>query len=903
MSKSTFYDHNQVEANWQKVWEDLQFFQGTANLVDPSTSHSSPKASKGESLRMTDREKMYLLFAFAYPSGSGLHVGHVESKTALDILARYYRMNGKDVFFPVGWDAFGLPAENYAIKTGVPPVETTKNAIDTFRRQLKRIGISYDWAGEIATCHPGYYKWTQWIFAQLFNKGLAYQSMGKVNWCPSCQTVLANEQVVNGHCERCDDEVIQKEMKQWYFKITDYKDELISGLDQVDWPAPTKSQQLNWIGRSEGVEVNFQVKESEQKITCFTTRIDTIFGVTFLVISPEKFLKFKLEKIQSEEDSKKTKEYIDKAFKKTEEERQIGQKDKTGIDTGLVAVNPVNDEEIPIFVADYVLEGYGTGAVMGVPAHDKRDFQFAKKFDLLIKQVIDSGLEYDHKKWQDQYADYGQLVNSGKFNGMTSKEAQEAIAADYSPVMKKVTSYKLRDWLISRQRYWGAPIPIIYDPEGAPHLVKDADLPWKLAEDVDFKPTGESPLKTSQELQERTEQYARENFADLIEKNGWDKDGKGWIPEYDTMDTFVDSSWYYLRYTDPRNEESFASVEQMKKWLPVDFYMIGPEHIVLHLLYSRFFTKFLRDQGYLDFDEPFIKMRHQGMILGPDGKKMSKSKGNVINPDEIVEKFGADTLRVYEMFMGPIDMDKPWDPNSVVGVYRFLQRIHKLVMDEGPTRPSSSSDLSTTEDKDIVRKLHQTIRKVNQDIPNLKFNTAIASMMEFVNEWETAQKQILRQSGASHSSRSTPTNSAGKQDDSTDIVSLSVLSRESVLMFVKILAPFAPFLTEELYQHLSDPKARNSKPEDGKKSLESIHLSDWPVFDPSLAKDQVVTIPVQINGKRRDEIQVESDKIKDQDFVLDLVKNSQVISKWIENKQIIKEIYVPGKIVNLVVKT
>lgn len=876
MSKSTFYDHNKVEEKWQKIWEDLQLFQGTAN--------STSKFDESRSTIHDLRSKMYLLFAFAYPSGSGLHVGHVESKTALDILARYYRMNGRDVFFPVGWDAFGLPAENYAIKTGVPPVETTKNAIDTFRRQLKRIGISYDWKGEIATCHPGYYKWTQWIFAQLFNKGLAYQSMGKVNWCPSCQTVLANEQVIQGTgdsgqraglCERCDSEVIQKEMKQWYFKITDYKDELISGLDQVDWPEPTKAQQLNWIGRSEGVEVNFQVKESDQKITCFTTRIDTIFGVTFLVISPEKFLKLQLEKMQAEEEREKTREYIDQAFKKTEEERQIGQKDKTGIDTGLMAINPVNDEEIPIFVADYVLEGYGTGAVMGVPAHDKRDFQFAKKYKLAIKQVIDSGLKYGFKKWQDQYAEYGFLVNSDSFDGKTSKEAQKAIVADYSQVMKKVTSYKLRDWLISRQRYWGAPIPIIYDPDGAPHLIKEEDLPWKLAEDVDFKPTGESPLKTSQELQKRTEEYARENFADLIAKNDWDEEGKGWIPEYDTMDTFVDSSWYYLRYTDPRNEQEFASVEQMKKWLPVDFYMIGPEHIVLHLLYSRFFTKFLRDEGYLDFDEPFIKMRHQGMILGPDGKKMSKSKGNVINPDEIVEKFGADTLRVYEMFMGPIDMDKPWDPNSVVGVYRFLQRINSLVVRNGQI----SNQKPQTNSNDLTRKLHQTIQKVGDDIPRLKFNTAIASMMEFVNEWES---QIKNQESEARK---------------------MVLSRESVLMFVKILAPFAPFLSEDLYQKLVDPKTRSSKPEDVENALKSIHLSDWPVFDPSLAKEQVVTIPVQINGKRRDEVQIDSEKIKEKSFVLDLVKNSEVVNKWIENKQIVKEIYVPGKIVNLVVKT
>ncbi|NCO12617.1 leucine--tRNA ligase [Candidatus Pacearchaeota archaeon] len=798
MSKS-IYNHQAIEEKWAKVWEEGKLFQ--------DTSHGDIK------------DKLYLLFAFAYPSGSGLHVGHVESKTALDILARYNRMNGKDVFFPVGWDAFGLPAENYAIKTGTPPEETTKEAMATFGRQLRRIGISYDWENEIATCEPTYYKWTQWIFLQLFNKGLAYQATGKVNWCPSCQTVLANEQVIDGHCERCDHEVVQKDMKQWYFKITEYKDELIDGLNDVDWPEPTKQQQINWIGRSEGVEIDFSIKDTEQKITCFTTRVDTISGVSFIVLSPEKFTQLGLEKNQSDEFRVQTSQYVTASMKRTEEERKIGEKNKTGVDTGLKAINPVTKEEIPIWVADYVLAGYGTGAVMGVPAHDKRDRAFAEKFGFEITQVIDA----------DEETAYGTLINSGKYDGLSSKEAMEKIPNEFSGQMVKTKNYRLRDWLISRQRYWGAPIPIVYDPEGKPHPVKQEHLPWKLPTDVDFKPTGESPLKSSVEFKKRVE--------DLY--------GQGWTPEYDTMDTFVDSSWYYLRYTDTKNQEIFASKEQMSKWMPVDFYMIGPEHIVLHLLYSRFFTKFLRDEGHLNFSEPFMKMRHQGMILGPDGKKMSKSKGNVINPDDVVDKFGADTLRVYEMFMGPIETDKPWDERSVVGVHRFLRRIYDMVIDE--SNEGSSSE--------VVAKLHKTIKKVTQDIPDLKFNTAIAAMMEFINVWESHK---------------------------------GGLNREEKLKFIQLLAPFAPFFTEEMWC---------------KVNKETIHTSNWPEYDESLAKDQEVILPVQVNGKVRAELVISSEELESlsKEDIFEKLAELDRLKKWIDGKEVRKKIYVPGKIVNLVV--
>ncbi len=847
------YDHNQIEEKWQAAWEAQELFQGTA-AVDDAT-----------------KEKLYLLFAFAYPSGSGLHVGHVESKTALDILARFNRMNNKNVFFPVGWDAFGLPAENYAIKTGVPPVETTKTAIDTFRRQIKRIGISYDWKSELATCHPEYYKWTQWIFLKLFEKGLAYQAVGMVNWCPSCQTVLANEQVVNGACERCGTEVVQKEMKQWFFKITDYKDELISGLDQVDWPQATKQQQLNWIGKSSGVKVQFQIKDSEHKLTCFTTRIDTIFGVTFLVISPEKFKELKLEALVGQNQPKTAADseqktaakneqptagsqqaavadYIVAASKKTEEERKIGEKNKTGVDTGIKAINPVNGEEVPLYVADYVLAGYGTGVVMGVPAHDERDHAFATKFGLEIRQVIQQAAKDTAGKTTTAtvHSEYGELINSGTYSGLPSEKAIETLVADFKAAMEIATTYKLRDWLISRQRYWGVPIPIVYDPEGNAHPVREEHLPWLLPTDVEFKPTGESPLTHSQEFKERTEKLY----------------GKGWRPEYDTMDTFVDSSWYFLRYVDARNKEVLAAPDRIKQWLPVDFYMIGPEHIVLHLLYSRFFTKFLRDAGYLHFDEPFMKMRHQGMIMGPDGKKMSKSKGNVINPDEVIEKFGADTLRAYEMFMGPIEADKPWDVSAVAGVYRFLQRIHRLVHE------STAAPHLKTEGAEAVavqRKLHLTIKKITQNIPDLKFNTSIAFMMEFTNAWEKAFQ-------------------AGQ-----------TLSREDQVMFIKVLAPFTPFLAEELYAVVSENRAVNA-------DKTSIHTTSWPSWDEAMVMTEKITLAIQVNGKVRAEIEVAQEDIADSAKILEAAKAIPAIKPWLEGKAIVKEIYIPGKIVSIAVK-
>lgn len=815
------YDPQTIETKWQTYWEEQKLFQ------------------QSEQQSVSPEDKMYLLFAFAYPSGSGLHVGHVESKTALDILARYYRMSGKDVFFPVGWDAFGLPAENYAIKTGIHPAKTTIDAIHTFRRQIKRIGISYDWANEIATSHPEYYRWTQWLFLQLYQEGLAYQKLGMVNWCPSCQTVLANEQVVNGECERCGTKVVQKDLKQWYFKITKYQDELLSGLDQVDWPEATKQHQKHWIGKSDGAVVHFplqsQGKALEETLSVFTTAHDTIFGCTFMVVAPEHQL---LQQHQASITNwDEVSAYIEQTKAKTELDRQV-QKEKTGVKVeGIEVINPMTGQAIPLFVADYVLGGYGTGAIMAVPGHDERDFEFAQKYDLPVIYITsDQKFHSYSQEMKPNLADFT-LAESGEFSGMSFAEGRPAILASLESQQagSAKSEYKLRDWLISRQRYWGAPIPIVYDPEGQPHPVKDEHLPWMLPTDVEFKPTGESPLRLSREFKERTEKLY----------------GKGWTPEYDTMDTFVDSSWYYLRYVDARSKEAFADPAQLQKWLPVDMYMIGPEHIVLHLLYSRFFTKFLRDQGYLNFDEPFMKMRHQGMILGPDNKKMSKSKGNVINPDEVIEKFGADTLRVYEMFMGPLESDKPWNVTAVAGVYRFLTRVHKLIsaaIDQPETKNSVTPD-------QLTRVIHQTLAKVSQDIPKLKFNTAIASMMELINELEKAKRP---------------------------------LTRDEVSMILRMVAPFAPFLAEELW-HQHQPAATRS-----------IHQEEWPQYDDKLLVAEHVKLVVQINGKVRDLLEITAEQAQDEATVKEIALRSEKTAKWVSGQEIKKVIFVPGKLLNLV---
>lgn len=835
MKKSATTQFNPVsfEQRWLDLWEEQELFQGTT-------------------AEQSDREKLYLLFAFAYPSGSGLHVGHVESKTALDILARFTRMQGKQVFFPVGWDAFGLPAENYAIKTGTPPVTTTRQAIDTFRSQIKRLAISYDWKSELATCHPGYYRWTQWLFLQLYQAGLAYQGMGTVNWCPSCQTVLANEQVVDGACERCGTKVVQKQMKQWYFKITKYQEELMTGLDQVDWPNATKQQQLNWIGKKTGITITYSIQNSSGKsegtLDCFTTRPDTNFGATFVVIAPEHPLAQKLA-IQNKEIAA----YIEMAGHKTELERQQEGRKKTGVNTGLVAINNLTDKKLPIWVSDFVLAGFGTGAVVGVPGHDKRDFEFAQAVGLPVIRVVKTSDDdvSEITEISQVQEDDGMMVNSGFLDGMPVKAAIEAMMdhLEKQGWGQRTTTYKLRDWLISRQRYWGAPIPIVYDPEGRPHPVKEEHLPWLLPTDVDFKPTGESPLRSSKEFIERTERLY----------------GKGWRPEFDTMDTFVDSSWYFLRYVSARNETEFANVSQLKRWLPVDFYMIGPEHIVLHLLYSRFFTKFLRDQGLLNFDEPFLKMRHQGMILGPDNKKMSKSKGNVINPDEITEKFGADTLRTYEMFMGPIEADKPWDVRAVIGVYRFWQRFFDLVVSSiDQALPALSEQPPSKNQLLVLRKLHKTIQKASEDIPQLKFNTSIAAFMELINTWESNQGVAL--------------------------------PLDQVSLIIRLVAPFAPFLAEELFQRL--PVSQSAQ----QSSIASVHLQAWPEADADLAKEEQITLPIQVDGKLRGTLMVPTDRDSTEEEMIETALQLPEVAKWVTSATLKRTVYVPKKVLSFVTK-
>lgn len=864
------YFPSEFEQKWVDKWQEEKLFQNTYGQEDV----------------MPDN-KMYLLFAFAYPSGLGLHVGHVESKTALDILARYYRSIGKKVFFPVGWDAFGLPAENYAVKTGIHPEKTTTSAINTFRRQIKRIGISYDWATEIATCHEGYCKWSQWLFLELYKKGLAYKGKAPVNWCPSCQTVLANEQVIamakdksqnsisSQVCERCETEVVQKDMEQWFFKITDYKDELITGLNQVDWPKTTIAQQRNWIGKKEGINIIYPVvselsgvstelSKSIDTVSCFTTRPDTNFGATFIVLSPEhqivqKIIKGDYGSQISKEMQKKVRNYYELSMKKTEEERKMEGQKKTGVFTGLYAKNGLNNSIIPIWVSDFVLSGFGTGAVVGVPGHDVRDFQFAKIFDIPILRVVsENGKTGPITKESEVQEEAGVMINSGFLDGMDIHKAKDKIM-DYlveKGMGKRVVMYNLRDWLISRQRYWGAPIPIVYDPQGKPHVIEKKHLPWKLPDDVDFKPTGESPLRYSKEFKARVETLY----------------GKGWTPEYDTMDTFVDSSWYYFRFCDPRNENEFAKKENIKKWLPVDFYMIGPEHIVLHLLYSRFFTKFLRDEGYIGFSEPFTKMRHQGMILGPDNHKMSKSKGNVINPDEIINEYGADTLRMYEMFLGPIDADKPWSQSGVQGLYRFLKRIWNLFQNE----------LETGKDQkqvDISVSLNKTIKKVGEDIEALKFNTAIASMMQLLNEIE-AQLRV-NELTSSDKQQEAHTNTLTREP-----VNLrTVLTKDDGKKILKILSPFAPFITEEIWRGIFGEK-------------QSIHLSVWPKAQECEKGDAILTIPVQVSGKFRGTISVQNSKCKEQEYIIAEALKQESIKKYVDNKKF-KAIYVEGKILNL----
>ena len=800
------YNHKPVEGKWQKIWEEKGVFHAEDN---------------------SDKEKFYALIEFPYPSGQGLHVGHPRPYTALDTVARKRRLQGYNVLYPIGWDAFGLPTENYAIKNHIHPEIVTKQNIARFKKQIQSLGISFDWSREINTTDPDYYKWTQWIFIQLFKHGLAYKKEMNVNWCTSCKCVLANEEVVNGVCERCGSEVIHKVKSQWMLKITAYADRLINDLDLVDYPERVKAQQKNWIGRSTGAEVDFKTTTGDT-LTIYTTRADTLYGATYMVISPEHPLIEKWADKLSNIDA--IREYQAAAARKSDFERTEVAKDKTGVLVeGVKAINPVNNKEIPIFISDYVLVSYGTGAIMAVPAHDTRDWEFAKKFDLPIIEVVKGG-----NVQEEAYTDCatGIMVNSGMLDGLTVDEAKKKIISWLESEGKghSKVNYKLRDWVFSRQRYWGEPIPIVHCDKCGYVPIDESELPLRLPMVESYEPTdnGESPLA---------------KMTDWLETTCPCCGGKA-MRETDTMPQWAGSSWYFLRYMDPHNDKALASKEAIKYWSPVDWYNGGMEHTTLHLLYSRFWHKFLYDIGVVNTPEPYAKRTSHGMILGENGEKMSKSRGNVVNPDEIVDEYGADTLRLYEMFIGDFEKAAPWSQSSIRGCRRFIERYYNLqtiLNNADGIRPELESSF------------HKAIKKVGDDIENIKFNTAIATLMALIN----------------------------------DITATGAITKEELRIFTILLNPFAPHVTEEVFEicKLGDGIVAEQK---------------WPEYDEAKCKDETIEIVVQVNGKIKTKlnIPVESEK----NAVLDMAKADANVAKAIENMNIIKEIYVPNKLVNLVVK-
>lgn len=800
------YNHKPIEGKWQKVWEDKGVFHAEDN---------------------SEKEKFYALIEFPYPSGQGLHVGHPRPYTALDTVARKRRLQGYNVLYPIGWDAFGLPTENYAIKNHIHPEIVTKQNIARFKKQIQSLGISFDWSREINTTDPDYYKWTQWIFIQLFKHGLAYKKEMNVNWCTSCKCVLANEEVVNGVCERCGSEVVHKVKSQWMLKITAYADRLINDLDLVNYPERVKAQQKNWIGRSTGAEVDFKTTTGDT-LTIYTTRADTLYGATYMVISPEHPLIEKWADKLSNIDA--IREYQAAAARKSDFERTEVAKDKTGVLVeGVKAINPVNNKEIPIFISDYVLVSYGTGAIMAVPAHDTRDWEFAKKFDLPIIEVVKGG-----NVQEEAYTDCatGIMVNSGMLDGLTVDEAKKKIISWLESEGKghSKVNYKLRDWVFSRQRYWGEPIPIVHCDKCGYVPIDESELPLKLPMVESYEPTdnGESPLA---------------KMTDWLETTCPCCGGKA-MRETDTMPQWAGSSWYFLRYMDPHNDKALASKEAIKYWSPVDWYNGGMEHTTLHLLYSRFWHKFLYDIGVVNTPEPYAKRTSHGMILGENGEKMSKSRGNVVNPDEIVDEYGADTLRLYEMFIGDFEKAAPWSQSSIRGCRRFIERYYNLqtiLNNADGIRPELESSF------------HKAIKKVGDDIENIKFNTAIATLMALIN----------------------------------DITATGAITKEELRIFTILLNPFAPHVTEEVFEmcKLGDGIVAEQK---------------WPEYDEAKCKDETIEIVVQVNGKIKTKlnIPVESEK----NAVLDMAKADANVAKAIENMNIIKEIYVPNKLVNLVVK-
>ncbi len=815
------YNASKIEKKWRKFWVKSSIFK-VKDKID-------------------GKNNFYHLVMFPYPSGD-LHIGHWYNFAPADVYARLKRMQGFNILSPIGFDAFGLPAENAAITHKIHPKIWTYKNIRTMEKQLKLIGTIYDWLREVITADPEYYKWTQWMFLQMYKAGLAYKKKSLANWCPKDQAVLANEQVIDGCCWRHPDTlVIQKEVNQWMLKITDYAEELLKDLENLDWPERTKTMQKNWIGKSEGAIVQFKILNTKYQIPVFTTRPDTLFGATYMVLSPEHPL---VESLTTKEQKEGVRHYVANAHLKSELERTALLKEKTGVFTGACAINPVNGEKIPIWISDYVLMSYGTGAIMAVPAHDERDFEFAKKFNLSIVKVIDPGRDWPEDK---PYTEGGLMVNSGEFTGLESVEGRKKITEwlQKRNLGNFKTQYKMRDWIISRQRYWGAPIPVVYCKKCGIVPVPENKLPVKLPSLKNFKPVaglptqagGKSPLA-------RVKSFINTKCP---------KCGEPSTRESDTMDTFVDSSWYFLRYVDPANSKQFASKEKLKNWLPVNMYIGGAEHTVLHLLYSRFFVKALKKMGYLEFSEPFTALRHQGIILGEDGQKMSKSRGNVVDPDKLVKKYGADTVRMYLCFMSEYSHGGPWNPKGILGIKRFLDRIWNY----------SGIKENYAENETIKRLLNQTIKKVGDDIENFHFNTAISALMILFNSIEK-----------------------------------TVITKNTAETFLKLLAPFAPHFSEELWNLLNNSDALRGRSPDRKRRGKSIHLELWPEYNPKLLETGEYELIIQINGKVRDKVKISKNLQRQK--IEQLVLNRESVKKYLGDQTPQKIIFIPNRLINIV---
>jgi leucyl-tRNA synthetase len=816
------YDFKSVEQRWRPYWNEIELYK-TGD--DPG------------------KPKYYILDYFPYPSGDGLSVGHCRNYVPTCVDARFHRMTGYNVLHPMGWDAFGLPAENYAIKHHIHPRDSTKEFCDTYRRQMQLVECSYDWSREINSTYPDYYRWTQWFFLLLYHRGLAYQAMGSQWWCPQCQTILANEQVENGRCWRCDTLVVKKDLRQWYFRITDYAERLLTDLETIDWPEPIKVMQRNWIGRSAGAEVIFQVEAaggSPHDIPVFTTRPDTLFGVSFLVLAPEHPL---VAEVTTPSQQSVVAASVERSMHMTEIDRLAADKEKTGVFTGTYAVHPLHGGPVPIWVADYVLMGYGTGAIMGVPGHDQRDFDFAQKYDLPIIEVISpDGQEQGPEAC---FTDYGLMIHSGEYSGLSSAAGGERIVADLEKKGRgrKQVTYRMRDWLISRQRYWGAPIPIIHCPVCGPVPVPEDQLPVLLPDTNDFAPTGDgrSPLA-------RVESWVSTQCPQCsgpAER------------ETDTMDGFACSSWYFLRFTSPHEENRPFDPEAMRYWMPVDTYVGGAEHAVMHLLYSRYWTKVLYDAGMVPFAEPFSQLRNQGMLLSPvDGRKMSKSKGNVVTPDEVVAEHGTDALRAYVLFLGPFDAEVTWDDTGIRGITRFLDRYWKLAntLPQAEYWQAGQPALNA----EFERRRHQSIQRITDDMRRFRFNTAVAALMEYLNYLTAVELESIEPR----------------------------LWRQAIESFTLLLAPIAPFIAEEVWQSVLGYR-------------QSVHLQSWPTFDEQTAAEEEVTVVVQVNGRLRDKVQVPADA--DDQLLRDAALNSPNVQRHTNDRSIRKIIVIPRKLVNIVV--